>query len=125
MRFFRSLLRSAPFEEYLKELQSRLSENGVRTKVFRSNIYHQWFLCMWTSRRRKKLQKHAKEYDAVIVLGCDSATETVRDLVSTDVKVVEGMRTAGIMNGKLSFRLPGDLFFDDCKVVPISQQRVA
>ena len=125
MRFFRSLVRSAPFEEYLKELQSRLSENGVRTKVFRSNIYHQWFLCMWTSRRRKKLQKHAKEYDAVIVLGCDSATETVRDLVSTDVKVVEGMRTAGIMNGKLSFRLPGDLFFDDCKVVPISQQRVA
>jgi hypothetical protein len=125
MRFFRSLVRSAPFEEYLKELQSRLSENGVSTKVFRSNIYHQWFLCMWTSRRRKKLQKHAKEYDAVIVLGCDSATETVRDLVSTDVKVIEGMRTAGIMNGKLSFRLPGDLFFDDCKVVPISQQRVA
>jgi hypothetical protein len=26
------------------------------------------------------------------------------------------------MNGRMSLRLPGDLFFDDCKVVAISQQ---
>jgi len=125
LRFFRSPVKSAPFEEYLEALQSRLSEHGVRTKVFRSNLYHQWFMCMWTSRRRKKLQKQAKNYDAVIVLGCDSATETVREAVSTGVKVIEGMKTAGIMNGRMSFRLPGDLFFDGCKVVPISQQKLA
>jgi len=71
LRLFRSLVRSAPFEEYLEGLQSRLKEKGVATKVFRSNLYHQWFLCMWTSRRRKKLKKNAKNYDAVIVLGCD------------------------------------------------------
>ena len=78
MRFFRSPLKSAPFEEYLERLQSRLREKGVSTEVFRSNLYHQWFMCMWTSRRRKKLEKQAENYDAVIVLGCDSATETVR-----------------------------------------------
>lgn len=125
MRFFRNPLRSAPFEEYLKTLQSRLSEEGVSTKVFRSNLYHQWFMCMWSSRRRRKLEKQAKNHDAVIVLGCDSATETVRDVVPADVKVIEGMKTAGIMNGRMSFRLPGDLSFDGCKVVPISQQKLA
>jgi len=125
MRFLRSPVKSAPFEKYLNTLQSRLSEKGVSTKVFRSTLYHQWFMCMWTSRRRKKLEKQAKNYDAVIVLGCASATETVRHLVPADVKVVEGMKTAGIMNGRMSLRLPADLAFDDCRVVPISQQKVA
>ena len=125
MRFFRSLVKSAPFEEYLKAMQSRVGEKGVRSTVFRSNIYHQWFMCMWTARRRKKLEREAKNYDAVIVLGCDSATETVRDLVPPHVKVIEGMKTTGIMNGRMGFRLPDKLVFDGCRVVPISQQKVA
>ena len=125
MRFFRSPVKSTPFEEYLKEMQSRLAKVGVSTKVFKSNIYHQWFMCMWTARRRRKLERAAKDYDAVIVLGCDSATETVREVVPTGVKVIEGMETTGIMNGRMSFRLPDKLVFDGCKVVPISQQKVA
>jgi hypothetical protein len=125
LRFFRNPVRSAPFEEYLEALRSRLGEKGVNTKVFRSTLYHQWFMCMWTGRRRKKLERQAKGYDAVIVLGCDSATETVRDVVPAGVKVIEGMKVAGITNGRLGFRLPGDLVFDNCKVVPISQQKVA
>jgi hypothetical protein len=125
MRFFRSLVRSEPFEDYIEALRALLGENGVSTKVFRSNLYHQWFLCMWTSRRREKLRRQAKGYDAVIVLGCDSATETVRGVVSSDVRVLEGMKVTGIMNGRLSFRLPGELFFDQCRVVPISGRRVA
>ena len=72
MQFFRSFLKSAPFERHIRALQSRLREKGVITKVFKSNLYHQWFLCMWTSGRRKKLQEYAKQYEAVIVLGCNS-----------------------------------------------------
>jgi hypothetical protein len=125
LRFFRSLVKSAPFEKYLKELQSRLSEEGVNTKVFKSKLYHQWFLCMWTSRRRRKLHEQAGDHDAVIVLGCSSATETVRDAVPAEVKVIEGMKAAGIMNGRLRFRWSGDLFFDDCRVVPMSGQESA
>jgi hypothetical protein len=125
LRLFRNPLRSAPFEEYLEALRSRLGEKGVRTKVFRSTLYHHWFMCMWTSRRRKKLERQAKNYDAVIVLGCDSATETVRAAVPAGVKVVEGMKVAGIMNARLGFRLPGDLVFDDCTIVPISRQKAA
>jgi hypothetical protein len=122
MQLFRSLLKSLPFEQYINELQARLKEAGVSTRVFRSNLYHQWFMCMWTSSQRKKLQAAAKQYEAVIVLGCDSATETVRDAVkSIDCKVIEGMEVTGIMNATLRFHLPCNVSFDDCRVIPISQ----
>jgi hypothetical protein len=124
IQLFRSLLKSAPFEQYMKALQSRLRENGVNTKVFKSIPYHQWFMCMWTSKKRKKLQEYARHYDAVIVLGCESATETVSDAVnSNDCKVIEGMQVTGIMNAQLRFHLPGNVSFENCKVVPISQKK--
>ena len=123
MQFFRSFLKSLPFEQYIGRLQSRLREHGVYAKVFRSNLYHQWFMCMWTSAQRKKLQSTAKQYDAVIVLGCESATETVRDAVKlTDCKVIEGMEVTGIMNATLKFYLPCNVSFENCRTIPISQQ---
>lgn len=123
MQLFKSFLKSAPFEHYLKEMQSRLQENGVSTTIFKSIPYHHWFMCMWTSEKRKKLQKCAEQYDAVIVLGCESATETVRDVVkSDDCKVIEGMETTGIINADLTFHWPGNVTFENCKTVPISRQ---
>jgi hypothetical protein len=120
MQFFRSFLKSIPFEKYIRALQTRLRDKGVKTKVFKSNFYHHWFLCMWSWGRRKKLQKYAKQYDAVIVLGCESATETVRELVkSTDCKVIQGMEVAGFMNAKPRFHLPCNVSFEDCKTVPM------
>ena len=124
IQLFRSFLKSAPFEQHIRALQSRLREEGVNTKVFKSYLPHQWFLCMWTSRRSKKLQKYAKQYEAVIVLGCDSATETVRDSIkSPGCRVIEAMEVTGIMNAKLRFDLPCNVSFEDCKVIPISQQK--
>ena len=121
IKLFSNFLKSVPFEEHIKALQSRLRDQGVATKVFRSHFYHQWFLCMWTSGRRKKLQKYAQQYDAVIVLGCESAVATVRDLLqSTECKVIRGMEIAGIMNAKPSFKLPCTISFEDAKVIPIS-----
>ena len=62
----------------------------------------------------------------MIVLGCGSAPETVRGVLeSSEIRVIEDMRVAGIMNGKLSFRLPGAFSFEDCKIVPMSRERVA
>jgi len=124
IQFFRSFLKSTPFEQHISALQSRLHEEGVNTTVFRSDLPHQWFVCMWTSGRRKRLRKHAKQHDAVIVLGCDTATETVRDSIeSTDCRLIEGMEVAGFMNAKLRFQLPCNVSFEDCKLVPISQHK--
>jgi len=123
IQLFRSFLKSAPFEKHLEALQSQLEEQGVRTEVFTSNIPYQWFLCMWTSGQRKKLQKHARRHEAVIVMGCDSATATVRDSVKeTDAKVIEGMEVVGFLNAQMSFHLPFNISFEDCKMVPMSQQ---
>ena len=123
LQLFKSLLKSAPFEQHIRALQSRLREKGVNTKVFKSPLYHQWFMCMWTAGRRRKLQKQARQYEAVIVLGCDSATETVRDVVkSTDCRVIEGMETTGIMNAQLRISLSGNISFEGCRTIPISQQ---
>jgi len=124
IRFFRNFLKSAPYEEYITALQSRLEDHGVKTKVFKSIPSHEWFMCMWTSGKRRKLQKCAEPYDAIIVLGCDSATETIRDAVkSIDCKVIEGMEVAGIMNAQIKFHFPGNVSFENCKTVPISYRK--
>lgn len=123
MQLFRSLFKSAPFDRYVKALQSRLANKGVRTEVFKSRLYHHWFMCMWTAGRREKLRNRAGQYDAVIVLGCDSATETVREAArAAGCNVIEGMKVSGIMNAQLKFQLPGKVSFEGCRIVPISGQ---
>jgi hypothetical protein len=57
IQLFKNFLRSVPFEQYIMDIQSQLKEKGLNTKVFKSNIPHQWFMCMWTSSQRKKLTK--------------------------------------------------------------------
>ena len=124
IQLFRDFLKSAPYEEYIRKLQSRLEEKGLETDVFRSDLPHQWFLCMWTPGQRKKLREQAKRYDAVVVLGCDSATATVRSLVDpTECRMIEGMEVAGIMNATIRFSLPGNVTFDNCEIVSISGQK--
>jgi len=122
LRLFRHGLKSAPFERHIKQMQARLADRGVRTTIFRSDLPHQWFVCMWPWGRRKKLQKAARQHDAAIVLGCDTATETVREsLKATDCKVIEGQEVTGFTNAKLRFHLPCNVCFEDCKIVPIAQ----
>lgn len=121
MQLFKSVMKSPPFEDYLAQLQSRLKEHGVVSKVFRSSFYHHWFMCMWPEARRKKLHKEAKRYDAVIVLGCESATVTVRNSIgSLGCKVIEGMKVSGIMNAKLKISPLGTISFSDHKTIPLA-----
>jgi hypothetical protein len=121
LRIFRNPFKSAPLEKHIKKMQSQLAGKGVRTEVFQSRLYHQWFLCMWTGGRREKLRERSSGHDAVIVLGCDSATDTVREAVeASGCRVIEGMKVSGIMNARLSFHFPGDIGFDSCRIVPIS-----
>ena len=78
-------------------------------------------MCIWTSKKRNKLERSAKQFDAVLVLGCESAVESVRNAVkSSQCKVIEGMKVTGIMNAQLSFHWPGDISFKNCKTIPIS-----
>jgi hypothetical protein len=106
----RRMFKTASYERFIKELRGRFEEKGIKTSIFKSRLLHQFVLCMWTSRRRRKLLKRSKEHDAVVVLGCEAAGETVRGaLKSTDCNVVQGMESEGIMSIKPIFRLPAKL----------------
>ena len=106
----RRMLKTASYERFIKELRGRLEKKDLETTVFKSRLLHQFVLCMWTSRRRKKLLKRAREHDAVVVLGCEAAGETVRRVLkSTDCKVIQGMESEGIMSIRPVVRLPAKL----------------
>ena len=42
MQLFRNPFRSAPFDDHIRKLRSRLEREGVRADVFRSDLYHQF-----------------------------------------------------------------------------------
>ncbi len=99
IELFRSLLRTRSYESYIQALKHRLEREGITARVFDSRLPHQFVVCMWTSRRREDLARRATGYDALIVLGCDAAAETVRNCTqSSDCRVIPGMEVEGIMN---------------------------
>ena len=120
LEFFKSRFKSPPLERYIGRLKSELSKKGIRSAKFQGGVIQQFFLCLWTSRQRVKLKENAKQYDAVIVLGCESAVGTIRETVkATDCKVIKGMEVAGIMNTKTRFHWPFDISFEYSKVIPM------
>lgn len=107
---FRRFLKTGSYERFINSLKSGLEKKGIRTGVFRSRWLHQFVMCMWTSRRRAALKKRAKDYDALVVLGCEAAVQTVRDAISPhSCKVLQGVETKGIMSIQPRFNLPCNL----------------
>ena len=103
---------------YLKEINE-----FPELASFKSRWLHQFVVCMWTSRRRKKLLKRARKYEALVVLGCEAAADTIHDAVkSTSCKVFQGMRTEGIMSIKPLFQMPCHMPLELNKVTPLVHQ---
>lgn len=91
-------LKTECYEDFIRKMQSRLEKEGVRTAVFRSSIFS-YAHCMWTSGKRTKLLKRASEYDAVAVLGCEGAYDSVCDIIkSTNCQVFHGMESEGVLS---------------------------
>jgi hypothetical protein len=75
---------------------------------------------MWTSGQRKKLLKHAHQYEAVVVIGCEAAYKSVCDIIkSTDCKVFLGMESEGVFNATPKFHLPFNISLELSSVTPI------
>ena len=107
---FRRFLKTGSYEQFIMNLKSRLERKGIRTDVFKSKWLHQFVLCMWTSRRREALKRRAEKFEALVVLGCEAAVQTVRDAVKpVQCEVLQGVETEGIMSVKPHFSLPGNL----------------
>jgi hypothetical protein len=121
--FLRKFLKTAPYEELIETIKSNLEEKGVKADVFRSYWPHQFVVCMWTIRRRKKLLKRASQYDALVVLGCEAAVDTIHDAAKqTSCKVFQGMRSEGIMSIQPQFRLPCNISLELNNVTPLVHQ---
>ncbi len=123
---FRKLLRTPSYESYIGALKSRLESQGIQTGVFDSRLPHQFVVCMWTSGRRKDLARHAAGYDALLVLGCDAAVETIRQSIgSSGCRVIPGMEAEGIMNVIPTLRFPFNIRLELSGVTRVLERNIA
>ena len=120
IEFFRRLLNTEPYEELIDGMQSRLRKEGIKTSIFKGNLLN-YLICLWTSGGRKKFIKHANQFEAVVVMGCESAYESVQKILkSTDCQVFLGMETEGVLNAIPKNSLPFKLSLERFNVTPIS-----
>ena len=103
---FRRLLRTPAYDSFVRDLVRRLEGRGIRTSVFEGRFPGGFVLCLSMDGHRRALAKRAVDFEAIVVLGCEGAAQTVQDAVSdADCKVIRGMEVQGLMNAipKLSF----------------------
>jgi hypothetical protein len=99
-------LETARFEEYIDGLVERLEDRGVRTEVVRGHLRN-LIVCMWTAAQKEKLRGLAARRDALLVIGCRGAFETVSKMVeSTGCRVYHGMEDEAILSVTPKVRFP-------------------
>ncbi len=112
VEFFSRGFKTRAFEEYIQSIREPLERCGVRTGVYSTHLPCA-MMCLWTEGQRRRLPKRVRKYEAVLVLGCDSATYTVKEaLRHTDCRVIQAMRVGGTVNGTAKFRLPMTIELD-------------
>lgn len=122
-KFLRSFLKTDSYEQYIERMKADLEKKGVKANVFKSRLPHQFVICMWSEWRRKKLMRRAMKYDALVVLGCEAAVQTVYNSVkSTPCNLFQGMRTVGIMSIQPRFRLPCTISLRLDSITPLLHQ---
>lgn len=120
IEFPRRLLKTVAYERLINRMRDRLQNRGVNTSVFKSKWLHQFVLCMWSAGRRRKLLERAKEHDALVVMGCEVAVQTVREAVkSTTCRVIPGMNNKGLMSIRPKYSLPCRISLELESVSPI------
>jgi hypothetical protein len=110
--FFRHGLKTPAFEDYIVSIREPLEQRGVRTEVLTIRAPLP-LMCLWTERQRARLLERAQGFEAVLVLGCNSATQTVKaTLEGTGCEVVQAMRMKAMANATTKFGFPGTVKLD-------------
>lgn len=118
-------LTTRAFQDHIAEIRESLEQHGIRTAVLSMYIPVPT-MCLWTQGQRKRLLKHAKDFEAVLVLGCDSAKHTVqRALNDADCRVVLAMRMTGITNATTKLRFPMTVSLEETTCVDLEERSSA
>lgn len=113
IEIFRHGLKTAAFEQHINEIREPLEQRSVRTGVF-SMYAPVPMMCLWTQGQRKRLLKRARDFEAVLVSGCDSARYTVQQtLKDTECQVIQAMHMTGITNATVKFQFPMTVNLED------------
>jgi len=106
IELFKRGIKTGAFEDYINSIREPLEQRGVRTGAY--SMYTPIpMACLWTVGQHNRLLKQARDYEAVLILGCDSATYTAKEaLKNTDCQVIQVMQMTGIANATVRFRFP-------------------
>ena len=122
IEFFKHGIRTPAYEKHLDGIREQLDDEGIRTGTFTSYLPCA-AACLWTQGQRKRLRNKARNYDAAIVMGCESARQTVEDaLENVDCDVLLAMELVGITNAKLKFEFPFTIKLEDLSRVGANER---
>jgi len=106
IEFFKHGIKTAAFEDHIQSIRDSLNQRGVRTGVFSIHTPTP-MMCLWTKRQRERLLKRARDYEAVVILACDSGTESAKDaLKDIDCQVIQALDMDGVINATTTIRFP-------------------
>lgn len=106
IEFFKHGIKTEAFEDHIQSIRDSLAERGVRTGAFAIHTPTP-MMCLWTQRQRERFLNRAKDYEAALILACDSGTVSAKDaLKGTDCKVVQALDMDGVVNATTTIRFP-------------------
>ena len=124
IELFRRFLNTESYEQHINNMKSRLEKEGLKTNVFKGSLFPMplnFVTCFWTSGQREKLLKHAHQYEAIIVMGCEAAYESVCNILkSTECQILLGMESEGVFEAIPKFRLPFNISLKLSNVKPVT-----
>lgn len=123
IELLKSGLKTGALEDHIKDVRRALEQRGIRSDVFTLRLPLPT-MCLWTTGQRNRLLKRAQNYDAAIVLGCDSARFTAQQtLRNTGCRVVQAMKMIGITNATVRYQFPMTLELHDKTRVQFNETR--
>lgn len=123
IEFFKTGIKTRAYEDYLREIREPLEKRGVRTGVFTAYAPCP-AMCLWTKGQRNRLFKRARNYQAALVMGCESAKSTVEQaLEGADCKVLLAMKLTGIINSTVKFQFPLTVQLENPSLVSANEHR--
>lgn len=121
LEFFKNGLKTKALEDHIREIRSPLEDREVRTGVFTMRLPLPT-MCLWTRGQRNRLLERARDYEVVVVLGCDSAAFTAQQVLKdTHCRVILGMQMVGITNATVAHRFPLTFELKETTRVPIGE----